>query len=66
MLKKKEEQEKKEALAAMHITHSRDIEKTKLTQINLVKQRVKEEQLHLQNHLRREITKTHSTQQLKA
>ncbi len=34
-------------MAAMPITHSRDIEKTKLMQINLVRQRAKEEQLHL-------------------
>jgi len=51
MKKKNMEYERKVALAAMSITHSRDIEKTKLTNINLQRQKHKEEQLHLQSHL---------------
>jgi len=39
----------------MKITNTRDHEKEKLTQINLNRQKYKEEQLHLQNHMKREI-----------
>lgn len=43
MKKKNRENERKAALAAMGITHSRDLEKIKLTNINVDKQKFKEE-----------------------
>ena len=63
--KKNEEFEKKVALAARGITRNREIEKEKLTQINLIKQKQKEEHLHLQNSLKKELHKNKSTQLLK-
>ena len=49
------EQDKKVALAAMGITRSRDLEKDKLTIINVNRQKVKDEQTHLRAHMTREI-----------
>jgi len=42
----------------------RELEKEKLTQINLSKQKVKEEHLHIQNQMKKELWRNQSTQQL--
>ena len=65
MQRKNADYEKKVALAAMGITRSRDVEKDKLTMLNINRQKLKDEHTHLQNHLKKEIIKTQSTQQLK-
>ena len=51
MQKRNQEYEKKVALAAMGITRSRDLEKDKLTLININKQKQRDEQKHLKQHL---------------
>ena len=65
MQKRNQEYEKKVALAAMGITRSRDLEKDKLTLININKQKQRDEQKHLKQHLQKEILKTQSSQALK-
>lgn len=62
---KKAEAEKLAEIASVGVTRKRELEKEKLTKINITRQMVKDEQTHLKNHLQRSIIQSHSNEKLR-
>ena len=66
MQRKNAEYEMKVAMAAKAISRDRDIEKDKLTKINIDKTKAKQDKLFMQQHLQKEVQKNQTTKMLKA
>ena len=65
MQRRNAEYDKKVAMAAKAISRDRDLEKDKLTKINIDKTQAKQNRLYMQQDLNQEVYKNQSTHKLK-
>lgn len=66
MQRKNAEYEIKVAMAAKAISRDRDMEKDKLTKINIDKTKAKHDKLFMQQHLQKEVQKNQTSKMLQA